>query len=146
MLKARVALLGEAFRNEQFEVVIDMMHPSAFATGVTKEDFLAMTKKASVQMKEVNFAILNEQLGTPGEVNFAGDELVAFYPRTMVMQMGAKKYRHTGFVICVKKRAGGEWLFIDGEAVSKDLSSLGRFLPDLPKDLKLPETKVEEIE
>jgi len=146
VLEARTKLMGEAFRNGDYEEMVDLMHPSAFNFGANKEQMIALLKEGVVKLKEINFAVLDEQLGTPGEVYASGDEVVCFYPRTMVMQMGSRKFKHTGFVICAKKKEGGEWLFIDGQVLAKEPTMLGRLFPDLPKDVKLPEVKTEVVE
>jgi hypothetical protein len=143
VLEARVKSSGDAFRKEDYEAVVDMMHPAAFTMGANKEQMLTLMKDALVKLKAMDFAVIEEQYGEPGEVYTAGDEMVCFYPRTMVMKFGEKKAKAIGFIICAKKRSGGEWLLMDGNIVSKDPTILWKVLPSLPKDVKLPEVKID---
>lgn len=143
VLEARVKSSSEAFQKEDYKAMIDMMHPAAFTLGANKEQMLDLMKDALVKMKAMDFAIVEDQFGEPGEVYTAGDEMVCFYPRTMVMRFGEKKAKTTGFLICAKKRAGGEWMIMDGSVTNNDPNILWKLFPSLPKDVKVPEIKLD---
>lgn len=145
-LETRAKIASEVFRAKNYDALLDMTHPAVFQLVGGKEQLLEAMKAAMSQMDKMKFTILDDQFGTPGEVYASGEEMVCFYPRTMVMQIDDKKIKSTGFLICARKRAGGEWLFMDGDNFKQNPSLLEKLLPGLPKDLKLPESKAEPIE
>lgn len=145
VLEARAKAVCEALRTKKYDALIDATHPGVFEVVGSKDKLVEAMKAAMAQMDERQIVILEDQLGTPGEVYTSKDEIVCFYPRTMVMQIGDKKVKSTGFMICAKKRAGGEWLFMDGGIVERDPSLLEKVLPGLPKDVKLPELTAEPV-
>lgn len=110
-----------------------------------RDERLDAMKSAMARLDDMGFAIIEDTLGTPGEVYIAGDETVCFYPRTMVMKIDGKKIRSKGFMICARKTAGGDWYFLDGQIAQNDPNALSTLLPGLPQDVKLPETRSEPV-
>ena len=144
-LNDRAAKIGAAFDATDIDTIIAMTHPSLFDLVGGKEQMIAITKGAMSQLRASGVRFVESSLGVPTEVHSAGDELICFYPRTTVMRIGEKKAKSTGFLICIRKAAGGEWLFLDGSGLRKNPGLLKTLLPALPEDVKLPENKVELI-
>ena len=142
-LEARVTKIAAAFDTADVDTIVAMTHPSLFQLMGGREKMIAITRSAMSQLKTMGVQVVESSLGVPTEVHSAADEIVCFYPRTTVGRVGEKKAKSTGFLICVRKATGGEWLFLDGSGLRKNPELLKMLLPALPEDVKLPENRVE---
>ena len=143
VLEERATKIGAAFDAADVDAIVAMTHPSLFGLMGGREKMIAITKSAMSQLKTMDVQVIESSLGIPTELHSAADEIVCFYPRTTVMRVGEKKAKSTGFLICVRKTEGGEWLFLDGSGLRKNPELLKMLLPALPEDVKLPENRVE---
>lgn len=142
-LEARAKKVAAAFDTSDADTIVEMTHPSLFALMGGRDRMLELTRTAMTQLKAMDVEMISSALGTPTESYTAGDELVCFYPRITVMRVGEKKAKGTGYLVSVRKLPDGEWLFLDGAGFRKNPQLLETLLPALPKDVKLPENKVE---
>lgn len=145
-LEARATKISAAFDAADVDATIAMTHPSLFALAGGRDKAIVIIESAMSQLRTMGVQVIESSLGVPTEVHSAADELVCFYPRTTVMRVGEKKAKSTGFLICVRKTAGGEWLFLDGSGLRENPSMLKMLLPALPEDVKFPDNKVELIQ
>ena len=146
VLEERATKIGAAFDAGDVGTIAEMTHPSLFALMGGKEKMVAILKTAMSEFEAMGVQVLESELGDPPEVYTAGSELVCFYPRRTVMLIGEKKVKSIGFLICIRKAQGGEWLFLDGSGLRKNPKLLKTLLPALPADVQLPENRAELIQ
>lgn len=147
LLESRAKKISAAFNASDVDGVVEMTHPSLFQVMGGKEKMAAVTQALMAKLKADGVELVESELGIPPtEGHPAGDELVCFYPRTIVWRYEGKKVKSTSFFICVRKADGGEWLFLDGSGLQDQPGLLQRLLPALSAEVKLPENKAELLE
>jgi hypothetical protein len=142
-LEKRAKQVSAAFDAGDAEAIAQMTHPSLFKMMGGREKMVEITKNGINQLKAMDAQVVESELGVPTEAHTAADEIVCFYPRTTVMRIGEKRMKSTGFLICVRKAEGGEWLFLDGSGLHENPGLLRKLLPAVPPDVTPPVSKVE---
>ncbi len=146
LLTARAKAISEVFVSRDYDTLIEMTHPAVVRSSGGEDKLIEQLKQAMIQLDQAGFTILEDSLGEPTQVYRSINELVCFYPRTMVMKVSGQVVQTTGFLICARKQSGGPWLFIDGEMLQKNPALLRQVFPGLPTDIKVPASKSEIVE
>src|SRR5262249_28229103 len=100
-----------------------------------REKVIAETKAAMLDAKNKGIAIKLEKVELPTDFARAGNTLYTVVPYKLEVAGPGVKFGQAGFVVGVSSDQGKTWTFVDGGAPD----GLRRFLPELPKELRLPE-------
>ena len=141
---AEIKAMMQAFNNGNSELLIKKTHPVIHNLVGGQENFEKTTAQGVKQIMEMGIKIGELKVGQPSQCYKAGDEIVCFVPMSSVMTIKEQKIASTTFMIAAKNKEG-EWLYLDGSFAGQTPDQLWTFFPELPKDIKLPEVKVEPL-
>jgi hypothetical protein len=144
-LLARASQLKEAYDKGDTKKLMEMTHPSIHALANGKEEFEKMTAAAMEQVRSMGITILESSLGEPTKTYASGSDTVCFVPKFSVMSAQGRKFKSIGFLIAIRNGNGNDWLFLDGAVFRKNPELLQVLLPGLPKRVKFPENRIEEV-
>lgn len=144
-LKAAAEKVLVATKNGDADTVVSMTHSSLFEAMGGEEACKATTRDAFKQFAQRNIKFLGTTFGEPGETYDMGSEEVCILPHQNIMEMNEIKVKSTGYLVAVRSKSGGGWTFLDGAGFRENPAILWQILPKLPKDVKLPENKMEQI-
>lgn len=142
-LKEEARKVGKAFDEGDIEAIMNSTHPSIFKLTGDPEKFKALTTQALKTIKEMKVVIEERKLGEPAKTYEAGEEEVCFLPQSTVMTIGEQRVKGTGFLVAIRKKPDGKWLFLDGAGMRRNPDQLWTLLPELPKDVELPPNTME---
>ena len=104
-----------------------------------------MTTEVMASIKKDGIRITDNQYGTPSSIHRSGSDRVCFVPRSNVTHIGERKIRGKGFLIAIRGE-GEPWRFFDSAILLENPEMLHTLLPGLPKDIELPENRMEAAE
>ena len=133
-----------AFNDGNSELLIKNTHPVIHNLVGGQENFEKTTAQGVKQIMEMGIKIGELKVEQPSQFYKAGDEIVCFVPMSSVMTIKDQKIASTSFMIAAKGETG-EWKYLDGTFVNTNPDQLWAFFPELPKDIKLPEVKIEPL-
>ena len=143
-ITAEVGAMMTAFNNGNAELLIKNTHPAVYQLVGGKEAFEQSAMEGVKQIMEMGIKIGELKVEQPSQFYKAGDEIVCFVPMSSVMTIKDQKIASTSFMIAAKGETG-EWKYLDGTFVNTNPDQLWAFFPELPKDIKLPEVKIEPL-
>ena len=138
--------LEEAMARGDFQTIMRGTHPALFQLMGGKREGRLLFKKAVEAVKDLDFEILESTLGDPTRTYLVGDEEICLLPVDSLNRIGPQKIRSKRFLISIRPKDGGRWLFLDGAGMRSDPERLWELFPDLPRDIKLPENTIEVIQ
>ena len=142
-ITAEIKAMMMAFNEGNADLVIKKTHPAIWKLSkVGQENFEKALKQGAKQIMEMGIKIDKLKVEQPTTFYKAGKESVCFVPMSSVMQMKDQKIASSSFMIAAKGEQG-EWKYLDGTFVRTNPDQLWTFFPELPKDVQLPETKME---
>lgn len=144
-LKDAAGKLFQAFEDEKPEVIMEGTHPSLFKQMGGRDKFEKITRESFASFKKMGVVVKDRQTGEPTRTYQAGDEEVCFLPSTTTIVIGEQTVKSTGFLIAIRKRPDGRWLFLDGSAIRDNKEMLRMMLPELPEDVELPPSRMEPL-
>ena len=133
-----------AFNQGNTDLLIKKTHPAVYQLVGGKEAFEQSAMEGVKQIMEMGIKIGELKVEQPSQCYKAGDEIVCFVPMSSVMTIKDQKIASTSFMIAAKNKEG-EWKYLDGTFVNTNPDQLWAFFPELPKDIKLPEVKIEPL-
>ncbi len=145
VLEKDIKAMSQAFADGNLEVFLTKTHPAIYKITGGKENFETILKEGVKQLRETGIKILSDEVQKPDRTYLSGKDEVCFVPKTSIMKMGEQKVKSKGFMLAVRS-ADGPWLYLDGSGLAKNPDLLWTLFPDLPKDLKMPDSSMELIE
>jgi len=134
-VKRLVEEMMQALVRGDYARVADLTLAKVVEESGGRDKIIAEMKAAMQGAKEKGLAFKVEGVEPPTDFARAGDKLFAVVPSKLEVTGLGVKLSQPGFVVGVSGDQGKTWTFIDGA----DLEGLRRFLPDLPKQLRLPQ-------
>jgi hypothetical protein len=83
-------------------------------------------------------------VGLPKKLYKAGNESICFVPKTTVMTVGDRRIKSISYMVAIKD-GDGNWRYLDGAGARRNPKQLWMLLPDLPKEVELPENTIAEM-
>ena len=145
-IAAEVEEMMTAFNKGDAKLLIDKTHPAIYKLmpGGDEKGFKKIMLEAAKQAVDAGMKVSAFKVEQPDRLYKAGKESVCFVPMSSVVAVKDMKIASSSFLIAAKGEAG-EWKYLDGSALSASPDQLWTFFPDLPKDIKLPEVKMEPL-
>ena len=141
-LKAEVEKIHVATQKRQLGPVLDKTHPALFKQYGGREVIEGVMKQAFEMFEKADMEFLGHKLKKPTQTYDAGEEEICFLPQESTMKVGGQKVKSVGYMVCIRKKPDGDWLFLDGSGMRDNKEMLWTMFPDLPKDIKLPPNTV----
>jgi len=142
---AEVEKMMAAFNQGNAELLVKKTHPALYKLiPGDKEDVKKTMLDGAKQIMDLGIKIDSFKAEEPDKLYKAGKESVCFVPMSSVMTMQGQKIASSSFMIAAKGEAG-EWMYLDGSMAGANPEILYTLFPDLPKDIKLPEMKMEPL-
>jgi len=138
-VKAQVEILVKATAESQFDKVLAMLHAEVIKDVGGKEKALELMKAAMDTLKSQGLTLKVTEVGKPSLAK-AGKSFYAIVPYTTEITGKDSEVVVKTFLVGVSSDDGKTWTFINGNVGE---AKLRKFLPELPKEPRLPETKVE---
>ncbi len=125
-----------------YETVLDMTLPRVVNMMGGKQAALKTVNEQLKKLKESGVYFEMKEVGTPTFAK-ADQDIYSATPIGMVLKGGSKNVTVNSAIIVISEDGGKSWKFINMDATGE--AGLRKFLPNLPKDFKLPkhEQKVE---
>jgi len=144
---ADAKMMMTAFQGGDAELLISKTHPAIYKLmpGGDEEAFKKMMLQAAKQIMETGVKFEGLKFEEPDKVYKSGKDSLCFIPMKTVMTVKDMKIASSSFLIAAKGEAG-EWKYLDGSALGTSPEMLWTFFPDLPRDIKIPEVKMEPLE
>ncbi|MGB2401995.1 MAG: hypothetical protein ACPIA7_01145 [Akkermansiaceae bacterium] len=142
VITAEVKAMMLGFNEGNAELIIKKTHPAIWKLAGGQEKFESSIAQAVKQMMDTGIKIDSLKVEQPSTFYKAGKESICFVPMSSIMHMKDQKIASTSFMIAVKGEQG-EWKYLDGTFVRTNPDQLWTFFPELPKEVELPETKLE---
>ena len=139
---AEVEAMMRAFNNGNAELLIKNTHPVIWKLVGGQEKFEDTVLKAVKQIMDMGVEIELQKVEQPSKVYKVGKESVCFVPMSSIMHIKDQKVASSSFMIAAKDEKG-KWKYLDGSFAKTNPDQLWEFFPELPKDVELPETKIE---
>jgi hypothetical protein len=142
-VKAQIKKMLDATVAGKYDAVLEMTHPKVLEEVGGKEKALEAIKEAMDAAKAKGFTFKVPEIGQPTVAKSKGDYFTVA-PYTLVVSGMGKKVVMKTAVIGVSKDDGKTWKFVNLDAEGE--AKVRRFLPDLPRELKVPkhEQKIED--
>lgn len=134
--KAQFEELSRAAMAKDFARVVDMMHPGVVADDGGRDKEIARYQSMVQLMASKGYVVESWDIGTPGDVVPAGDDLMVVIPFALKLTTPKGRSTKPTFEIGVSADKGQTWKFVSGD-IGPD--RLKKVLPNLPAALKLPE-------
>ena len=144
-LVAEVTEMSESFNRGDVELLIRKTHPSVFKHAGGEEAFMNALEEGLEQLMAMKLKFESFELDPPGALYSAGEEDVCFLPKVAIMELNGQRYKSTSYMVAVRD-SNGNWKYLDGAVQQKKPELLWSFLPELPKDVKLPPNTIEVLE
>lgn len=135
-VKEDVDAMNAALIKNDLEKVLDLTHPKAIELTGGRKDTLAAMKKGMDEMKAQGTVVQSAESDEPSDPVPSGSSLFIVAPHTIVMKVKGGKLRAKAFVIGVSSDKGKSWKYVNGGVGTE---AIKKVIPDLPKELKLPE-------
>lgn len=142
-INAAITAMERSFREADYDGIAKGTHPSLIAKLGGEEKFRKSLESAVGMMRSGKVKISEAQLEVPAELYEAGDEWVCFVPKRNTVEVEGQTVRSVGFFVAIRKKAEKEWKLLDGAGLRRNPEMLWALLPELPRDVKLPENKNE---
>ena len=143
-IAAEVEAMMSAFNNGNTEILLEKTHPILHDLVGGKDAFEKGAIRGVKIMMETGIKIDSLKTELPNKLYKSGGNSVCFVPVSSVMTVGDKKIASTSFMIAAKNKEG-EWKYLDGTFVKTNPEQLRTFFPELPKDIDIPEVKIEPL-
>lgn len=134
-----------SFNQGDAKALIEKTHPSIYKLAKGKENFEAALLAAAKQIMDQGIVIESFTVERPEKLYKAGDDSVCFVPKTLVMVLDGRRIKSVSYMVAIKGK-DEVWRYLDGAGARKNPDQLWSLLPDLPKDVDLPENTVTRIE
>jgi uncharacterized protein (TIGR03066 family) len=134
-------LLDEAMEKQDFEALYQRTHPQLSKLLGGKEAFHEVMKRAFAAFNSGEIKISKTKLGKVSAAYEAGDEILAFLPKEMLVTVGDTTVKSEGYYLAVRPQSGGDWTFLDGAGLNKNPEQLWKMFPKLPRGAKPPPVK-----
>ena len=135
-VKAKTEEINKALIKGDFAKIADLTHPNAVKLLGGREKMIAVMESGIKDMKAKGFEFRSVKIYDPSDPVSAGTDLFVVVPFEMEMKIPGGKARAKSFVIGVSSDQGKSWTFVNGDL---DIKKVKQVLPNLPKELKLPE-------
>jgi ketosteroid isomerase-like protein len=144
-IHAAIGAMERAFREADYDAILKGTHPSLIARVGGEEEYREMLESAVAMIQSGEVKIGDAELDAPAVMYRAGEERVCFVPKRNTVEAADRKMRNTGFFVAIRDKSGEDWRLLDGAGLRSNPGMLWLLLPELPRDLELPENKSEEI-
>lgn len=134
-VKRLVEEMQQALVKGDYGRVVDLTLAKAIEEMGGRENVIAEIKAVMQGAKDKGLTFKVEGVEFPTDFAAAGNTLYAVVPYKVLVTGLGVKLSQGGFMVGVSPDQGKTWTFIDGA----DAEGLRRFLPDLPKQLRLPQ-------
>ena len=141
---AEIQAMMMTYNEGSVDLILKKTHPAIHNLVGGQENFEKTTAEGAKQMLDMGIKISSIKIDQPSQFYKAGDEIVCFVPMSSVMTIKDQKIASTSFMIAAKNKKG-EWKYLDGTFAGHTPDQLWAFFPELPKDIKLPEVRVEPL-
>ena len=135
--------LQEATLRSDARTVADLTSPLIARLGVPVEAIQPMTQAAMKQFAVMGLSIDRSEFGIPGSVYAANGVEACFVPYRHEMHTATRRGRSIGYLIALRDRPESEWKFLDSAMFRSRPELLGRLLPGLPANAKIPDNRNE---
>jgi hypothetical protein len=140
-----VSAMMESFNEGDVKALIAKTHPSIYKLAKGKENFDATLLAAAEQIVELGVTIESSEIGLPTKLHKAGKDLVCFVPKTTLMSIKGQLVKSVSYMVAIKGK-DGVWRYLDGAGARRNPDQLWTLLPDLPKDVEVPENSIAPVE
>lgn len=118
--------------------IIRYTHPTVIEALGGREKMEAILRKGLDQMKAGGVAMEDARVDPPSALQEQGNSLYSVLPLSVTVRLPQGRFRTHSFLLGVSTDQGAHWTFVDGAPGAEKIRQL---LPDLPKDLPLPERR-----
>ena len=137
-----VRSMMKSFNEGNADDLIEKTHPAIFKLAGGKKNFKEALRSGAKQIIDLGIEIESSKIEIPKDYHQAGEELVCFVPKVVVMVVDGKRVKSTSFMIAAR-RGEQKWRYLDGAGLRRNPDLLWTFFPDLDKNVSLPENTVE---
>lgn len=130
----------KAILGGDYAKMADLTHPKVIEVMGGKDKMVAATKAVMDQMKAQQIEIKSYTIDKPGAPVVDGQTAYVVLPTRMEMTAPKTKVLSESYLLGTSTDAGKSWTFVDGTGLAQG-PVRDTILPNLPKDLKLPEPK-----
>lgn len=142
-VKAKVEELNTALLKEDFNKVVSLTHPKLVKIAGGKKALVESMESGTKSMTSKGISISSVETNEPSGIVKSTTEMYTVVPFTLKMTVPKGTMRVQSFVIGVSSDEAKTWTFVNGDV---DDEALKQVLPDLPKDLKLPQKQKPQME
>ncbi len=126
-----------------FAKLADLTHPSVLKAIGGREAMIEKTSAAMDQMKQQGMSFDPPKVDAPKTLTRSGSTLFCVAPTAITIKAPTARIKMKSFLLGVSTDDGKTWKFLDGNPGEENLRKI---LPEIPKDMKLPEKTKPEIE
>lgn len=142
-INAAITAMERSFREAGYDGIAKGTHPSLIAQMGGEEKFRKTLEGAVAIMQSGKVKVSDSKLEVPAELYEAGEEWVCFVPKRNTVEVEGQTVLSVGFFVAIRKKEENEWKLLDGAGLRRNPEMLWTLLPELPRDVKLPENKTE---
>ena len=129
---------------DDIDALMRLLPPEIFKI-FERSAFEQQSRAAMTQLKAAGFLIVKAEFDEPTTPYRAGRAIICFAPYTLLMQIKGRLFRSRTYFLAVRSIDGGDWKFVDGAGLEKHREWLWTMFPELPRDIRFPEWRQEEI-
>lgn len=144
VMMKRAHEIGVFVKHNNAQGVVDYTD-DAIKNLVGYKTFYAMTSAAMQALTEDGTVVKELQFEKPWPEIQGQNRVFRLIPKVQTMSMSNHTGRMNGFFLAVKN-SDGVWKFVEGSGLAKNPKLTELLYPDLPKDTKFPEVKLEIID
>jgi hypothetical protein len=144
VVKAKADELAKAFLDQDYERVTDSTYPKLVELMGGREAVIAGLKAEVDQLEKGGVTCDEYTILMPTQLIKDGEKEFALVPAEMKMTIPGAKLSTKSYVLGISNDAGNTWTFLNGSKLDNaHLRAI--ILPDLPRELRLPEKHEPEI-
>ena len=128
--------MGDALLKYDYQILAEYTYPLIIEMMGGKTKMIQITENAMEQIKQQGFEFSKINIGKPGKVHQAGEELHCLLPQTIELKNQDGTIINTSYLIGISLDKGEKWYFIDTAGLTNE--SAYELFPDFNSDLTIP--------
>ena len=130
------------YESKNIDYLVKRAHPAAGKKGVIKLTFIKLIK----QNRDMGVKIEVARVGEPSELFNSKSEEICLVPFELKIKHEESIVHCSSYFIAARTTPKGIWTFFEATDFKDNLDVIYKHFPGLPKDLDLPEIRIEEAE
>jgi len=135
-IKERAEIGARAFREGNFDVVVDQTYPGLVAQLGGRRRAIAAMKTAMNEMNAKGYQFAGFEFDEPDPPVGSNGQLFAVVPETITIAMRNATATQESFMLAISQDDGVTWTFVDGGTLTP--ADISQLFPNLPSRLRIP--------